>query len=141
MTKTTSSTKKENVVKKWHHLDAENRVLGQLATEIVELLMGKHKVDYSPNMNMGDGVVVTNSAKVVLTGNKESGKIYYRHSRKVGNLKSVTAEQLRRIKPNDLIYLAVKGMLPKNKLRKVRLANLKIYKESEHPHKGQVTSS
>ncbi len=138
MTKTTSATKKKEVVKKWHHLDAENRVLGQLANEIVELLMGKHKVNYSPNMNMGDGVIVTNSKKVVLTGNKELGKVYYRHSRKVGNLKSLTASQIRAKNPNKLIYLAVKGMLPKNKLRKARLANLKIYEGAEHPHEAQI---
>lgn len=111
----------------WHTIDAGGKVLGKVAVEVSNLLVGKHKVDYVPYKNCGDKVVVINAKEVVLTGQKESQKMYRRSSRMLGKLKEKTAEQVRAQNPNRMIYDAVKGMLPKNKLRRVRLANLKVY--------------
>ena len=134
----TYTAKKSELKPEWHLLDAENQVLGKLSTQIVTILMGKNKVTYSPNLNCDEQVVVINSSKVVLTGNKEMGKIYQSHSGMVGRLKTKTAEQVRKVNPNKMIFNAVRGMLPKNKLRKRRLANLHIYAGSENPHSAQV---
>lgn len=135
---TTKPIKKSEIVKNWIHIDADGKVLGRLAADISMMLMGKHKATYVPYLNSGDGVIVTNTRKVKVTGNKETDKRYYRHSGKVGSLKTDTVEKLRVYDPNKIIFEAVKGMLPKNRLRDVRLANLKLYPEAEHPHKGQV---
>ena len=136
--KSTTATKIEDVKVEWHKLDAKDRVLGQIATEIVRLLQGKHKVSYAPYLNSGDKVVVINAKEVVLTGTKELNKLYHSHSQYIGNLKTYTAEQLRESDATKLIREAVKGMLPKNRLRDVRLANLYIYNAGEHPHTAQL---
>lgn len=135
----THATTKTELTTKWHHIDADNKVVGKVAAEVVNLLTGKHKVNYVPYLNSGDSVVVTNTKKIVLTGNKELKKLYHRHSGQVGKLKTNTAEKLRRNNPNMILFNAVKGMLPKNRLQKVRLANLHLYAGNEHPHQGQVT--
>lgn len=137
----TYSIKKAELDSKWHLIDADGKVLGRIATEIVALLVGKNKVNYTPNLNCGDYVIVINSKKVVVTGNKEEDMYFYRHSGVVGNLKKANISTLRKSNPNRIIYEAVKGMLPKNKLRKVRLSNLRIFEGSEHPHTAQVTSN
>ena len=100
--------------------------------------MGKHRVNYAPYLKSVDHVVVTNSSKVVLTGNKEKDKMYRSHSGYIGNLREYTASQIRARVPNRLIFEAVKGMLPKNRLQKVRLANLHIFETEDYPHKAQV---
>ena len=131
LTKVTSATKKSEVKKKWIHIDAEGKILGRVAAEIVTILMGKDKANYAPYLDSGNNVVVTNVKKIVVTGNKETGKTYYSHSRKIGNLKTETVAKLREHNPSKVLVLAVKGMLPKNRLRDVRLANLKIYEADE----------
>lgn len=136
--KTTTSTKAKDLQVNWHEIDAAGKVLGQLSTEIVKLLTGKHKVDYVPYLNCGDKVVVLNSSKVELTGNKEQNKLYISNTQYVGNLKTYTAAQVRELNPERLIRDAVKGMLPKNRLRDVRLANLYIYDGDQNPHHGQM---
>ena len=112
-------------------------MLGRLASRIALLLQGKHKPVYSPNVDGGDYVVVVNCDKVVLTGKKLKEKKYDSHSGYIGILKVRTAEQLLKKHPEKLIYLAVKGMLPKNKLRKKMLRKLKIYSGPDHPHQAQ----
>lgn len=137
----THSTTKTELKAEWHHFDANGKVLGRLAAEIAVLLMGKNKPNYAPYLNSGDNVVVTNVEKVDLTGSKELNKIYAIHSGQVGNFRTKTAAQTREDTPKKLIHEAVKGMLPKNKLRNVRLANLYLYVGDEHPHQGQIGKS
>jgi large subunit ribosomal protein L13 len=134
----TYSIKKEDIKKNWVLIDANEKVLGRLAVKISSILTGKNKVIYTPNQVCGDNVIVINSQKIILTGNKEQDKIYRRHSGKVGNLQENKAFEIRKNDPNRMIYDAVNGMLPKNRLRKIWLSNLHIYKGSEHPHKAQV---
>lgn len=138
MAQKTYSIKKEDVKVNWHLIDATDKVLGKTATEIVTLLMGKHKVNYTPSMDMGDKVVVINSKNIVLTGNKDQRKIYRWHTLYRGGLKESTAAEIREKNPNKLIINAVTGMLPKNRLRNDRLANLYVYEGNEHPHAAQV---
>ncbi|OGC52149.1 50S ribosomal protein L13 [candidate division WWE3 bacterium RIFCSPLOWO2_01_FULL_39_13] len=134
--KSHSTTKKELKIG-WHHIDADGKVLGRISTDIVEKLMGKDKVNFVGYINCGDKVVVTNAKKVVLTGAKEDKKIYRTHTGRVGSLKELTARQVRAKNAPRMIFTAVKGMLPKNRLRKVRLANLYIYGGEENPHQNQ----
>lgn len=136
--KTTTSVKKAEIKKNWVHIDVDGKVLGRIASEIAMILMGKHKATYVPYLNSGDAVIVTNSKKIKVTGKKETDKKYYRHSGQVGNLKTDTIEKLRMYKPNQILFHAVKGMLPNNRLRDVRLANLRIFEGSEHSHQGQL---
>jgi large subunit ribosomal protein L13 len=127
----------KNIEKKWYLIDAENKVLGRLATEIAKILRGKNKVYFSPDVECGDNVIVINAEKVRLTGNKIEDKIYRWHTGYPGGLKERTAKMMLEKKPEFLIYHAVKGMLPKNKLRDKLLKNLKIYKGASHPHQAQ----
>ncbi len=139
-TKTTTPTKKSEIKKAWVHIDAKDQVLGKLAVDVVRILIGKHKTNYAPYLDSGDIVLITNAQHIALTGAKETDKIYYSHSGKVGKLKEETVSKLREHNPSKIIYNAVKGMLPKNRLRKVRLSHLKIFKDENHPHQAQVTS-
>lgn len=125
------------IEKDWHFIDAQGQVLGRLATDIASKLMGKNKAVFAPNEDMGDKVVVTNAAKIAVTGNKMKNKVYYHHTGYPSGLRSETMEKLMARKPEEVLRKAVLGMLPKNKLRKVRMANLYIYKDSEHPHQAQ----
>lgn len=134
----TYTLKKKELHTDWHYLDAEGEVLGRFASRIAVLLTGKNKSNYSPNLNCGDKVIVVNSKKIKITGKKEENKMYYKHSGMVGKLREKTAGQVRKQNPNRIIYEAVKGMLPKNRLRDVRLANLYIYEGEDHPHQAQV---
>lgn len=129
--------KKEDVVRDWYLVDAENQVLGRIATTIANVLRGKNKPTYTPSVDTGDFVIVVNAEKIALTGNKLADKTYYSHSGYPGGIKSITAGKLLEKKPEDLIKIAVKGMLPKNKLARHMLSKLKIYSGSEHPHKAQ----
>ena len=127
----------KEIDRKWFVVDAEEMILGRLASEIATRLRGKHKPIYSTFMDTGDFVVVLNAGKVRLTGNKWDDKIYYRHTGYMGGLKEETAAELREKKPEDLVYRAVKGMLPKNTLGRQQLKKLKVYAGSEHPHAAQ----
>lgn len=128
----------KNIDTNWHIIDAKDQVLGRLASKIAKILNGKNKVEYTPNHSIGDKVVVINSSKLRVTGNKATSKIYYRHSNYPGGLKSESFEKRIVRRPNDVLRDAVKGMLPINRLRDVRITNLYIYEGDSHPHQGQV---
>ena len=129
---------KENEVKKnWYLVDAENKILGRLATQIAMRLRGKHKPIFTPHADTGDFIVVINAEKISLTGKKWDKKIYYRHSGYIGGLKEISAKKLLEKKPEDVLRFAVRGMLPKNSLGRRQLKKLKIYVGSEHPHQAQ----
>ena len=118
-------------------IDAEDKVLGRLASETAKLLIGKHKVSFSPGADTGDFVVIVNSSKVAVTGNKSSNKIYYKHSGYPGGIKSANFEQLIKRNPNFVIKKAIKGMLPKGPLGRTMLKKLKVYDGPDHPHNSQ----
>ncbi|MEF3255641.1 MAG: 50S ribosomal protein L13 [Deferribacterales bacterium] len=128
---------KENEPKKWYEVDATDKVLGRLASEIAMILMGKRKPNYTPFIDSGDFVIVTNVTKVKVTGNKMKDKFYYWHSGYFGGLKQRTLEQMLEAKPEEVIKLAVKRMLPKNRIGRKMLSKLKVYAGSEHPHTAQ----
>lgn len=127
----------KTVERKWWLVDAKGKVLGRLASKIALLLMGKHKPDYTPFLDNGDFVVVINAEKVVLTGDKWESKLYYRYSGYPGGLKVLRARDILQKHPERLIELAVKRMLPKNKLNKRRIKRLKVYAGEYHPHQAQ----
>ena len=118
-------------------IDAAGQTLGRLSSEIAKLLRGKHKPGFTPHVDCGDNVVVINAEKITLTGNKMSEKQYIRHTGYPGGQRIVTATQLQKKAPNQLIEKAVKGMLPKNRLGAQLLKNLNVYAGSEHPHEAQ----
>ncbi|MBE9571561.1 MAG: 50S ribosomal protein L13 [Proteobacteria bacterium] len=129
--------KEQEISKKWYLVDAKDRVLGRLATQIAMRLRGKHKPIFTPHADTGDFIVVINANKVTLTGRKWDKKIYYRHTGYIGGLKEITAKKLLEKKPEDILRFAVRGMLPKNSLGRRQLKKLKIYSGSEHPHEAQ----
>lgn len=129
--------KEEDIMKKWWVIDASDKTLGRLCTKVATVLMGKNKPIYTPHMDVGDRVIIVNAEKIKLTGNKLNDKMYYRHSGYPGGLKEITCGDLLKKHPERLIEFAVKGMLPRNKLRKLRMNKLKIYTGSNHPHKAQ----
>ena len=129
--------KEQEVDKKWYLVDAEDKILGRLATQIATRLRGKHKPIFTPHADTGDFVVVVNAEKVALSGKKWDKKIYYRHSGYIGGLKEISARKLLEKKPEDVLWLAVKGMLPKNSLGRRQLKKLKIYVGPENPHEAQ----
>ena len=133
----TFMAKRETVQKNWYVVDAENKVLGRLATELAKILRGKNKPVFTPHVDTGDYVIVINADKVNLTGNKWKDKVYYRHSGYPGGIKSITAEGLKAKRPEDLIRFAVRGMLPKNRLGRKLFKKLKVYAGGEHPHQAQ----
>jgi large subunit ribosomal protein L13 len=130
--------RKEDREPKWHLIDAKDRVLGRLATEVADLLRGKGKPTYTPQTASGDYVVIINVEKVKLTGNKLEDKIYQRVSGYMGGKKEFTARQILEKHPERIIEHAVKGMLPKNKLSNIIEGYLKLYVGSEHPHDAQI---
>ena len=130
----TYSTKASDIKREWHIIDASDKVLGRLATQVASLLMGKHKPMYSPNLDTGDFVVVINAAKVQVTGNKMKQKLYYRHSGYPGGLKSISLEKMMQTHPTRVIEHAVKGMLPHNRLGAKMFKKLKVYAGDTHPH-------
>ncbi|MGI6097909.1 MAG: 50S ribosomal protein L13 [Dethiobacteria bacterium] len=127
----------EDVEHKWYVVDATNKTLGRLATTVASLLKGKHKPIYTPHVDVGDFVIVINADKVVLTGKKKQQKKYYRHSGYAGGLKQISYEKLMAEKPERAVYLAVKGMLPRNRLGMKMLKKLRVYKGAQHPHEAQ----
>lgn len=126
-----------NIEHNWYLVDASDKVLGRLASQIAKYLRGKHKPEYTPNADVGDYIVVTNAAKIRVTGKKEQEKIYYHHSGYPGGIKEISFEKLQAKHPTRVIELAVKGMLPKNPLGRAMLRKLKVYAGSEHPHAAQ----
>jgi large subunit ribosomal protein L13 len=128
---------KEYQPSKWHHVNAEGVTLGRLASQVATLLRGKHKVDWTPNLCHGDGVVVTNASLVKVTGNKESQKEYVYHTGYPGGLNTRTLGQMRESNADLIIKKAVWGMLPKNHQGRKSLKRLKIYTGAEHPHSAQ----
>jgi len=125
------------IEKKWYVVDAENKVLGRLAAEIAFRLRGKHKPTFSPFMDNGDFIIVTNADKIQLTGNKLDDKKYYHHTGYMGGIKEASAKELLVKHPTMLITKAVKGMLPKNKMGRAQLKKLKVYAGAAHPHSAQ----
>lgn len=132
--------KTAEVKRDWHLMDASNRVVGQLATEIAVKLMGKHKPTFTPHIDGGDYVVVVNASKVEVTGAKAGRKMYYRHSHFPGGLTEMTFEEMLAKKPEEIITRAVYNMLPKNRLRQERMARLKVYAGAEHKHESQLAA-
>jgi large subunit ribosomal protein L13 len=133
----TLSIRKEDVRRQWYVVDAENQVLGRLASEVAKILRGKHKPIYTPHVDTGDCVIIVNAAKVVLTGNKWEQKLYRWHTGYPGGLREVSAGKMRQRRPERLVELAVRGMLPKTKLGRAMLRKLKVYAASTHPHAAQ----
>jgi large subunit ribosomal protein L13 len=133
LTLSTKPVKAKEIKREWHLIDATDKIVGRLAPEIVKILQGKHKRNYVPNLDMGDYVVVINAKKVAFSGKKDDQKIYTRYSGYPGGLKTVPLKKLLVEKPEEIIKHAVSGMLPKNKLRKKRLARLYVFPEDKHP--------
>ena len=136
-TMTTVMPKDEAVDRKWFLLDAQDQVLGRLATRVATILRGKHKVVFAPHLDVGDHVVVINAGKVHLTGRKMTDKVYRWHTGYIGGLREVTAERMLRTHPERVIEWAVQGMLPKGRLGRAMFKKLKVYRGAEHPHAAQ----
>lgn len=126
-----------NIPRNWHVIDAENLVLGRLASKAANILMGKHKPSYTPYIDMGDHVIVVNAAKVRMTGRKEEQKMYRSHSGYPGGLTETLARTVRERRPTRLVEEAISGMLPKNKLGKQMYRKLNVYAGPKHPHDAQ----
>lgn len=133
----TFSAKGHEVKRDWYVVDANNQVLGRLATEIARRLRGKHKAEYTPHVDTGDYIIVTNAEKVTVTGRKFKDKMYHHHTGFPGGIKSVSFQKMQERNPVRIIELAVKGMLPKNPLGREMYRKLKVYVGSEHPHASQ----
>ena len=137
----TYSLKGGEIDKRWQVVDATGQVLGRLATQVAGFLMGKHKPTYSAHLDMGDFVVVVNAGKVRVTGNKMEDKTYYRHTGYMGGLKTTSLSRMMERHPERVIELAVRGMLPRNRLNRHVLRHLKVYAGPDHPHEAQVNAS
>ncbi|MCH8013284.1 MAG: 50S ribosomal protein L13 [Candidatus Dadabacteria bacterium] len=133
----TYMARSEDFVKKWYLIDGEGKTVGRLATRIATILRGKGKPQFTPHADIGDFVIVVNAEKLKFTGDKWNQKTYYRHTHYPGGIKSITAGDLLKTKPHEIIEKAVWGMLPKNKWQKKLIARLKVYAGSEHPHAPQ----
>jgi len=135
----TRMMEKEEALKQrqWYLVDAQGKVLGRLASEVARILRGKHKPTFTPHLDGGDFVIVVNAGGVRLTGKKLEKKVYYRHTGYPGGIRETTAEKLLDRRPEELVRLAVKGMLPKNRLGRKLLTKLKVYAGPEHPHEAQ----
>jgi len=128
---------KKDVKRAWWIVDASKVPLGRLASEVAAVLRGKNKPDFTPHVDSGDFVICINADKVLLTGKKEINKKYYRYSGFIGGLKEITLKRMKAKKPEEIIYHAVRGMLPKNRLSKNIIKKLKVYPGSKHPHTAQ----
>jgi large subunit ribosomal protein L13 len=135
----TQSTRPQDVNPKWYVIDAEDQVLGRLATRVATIMRGKHRPTYTPHVDTGDFVIVVNAEKVKLTGNKREQKTYYRHTGYTGSLKSINADDLLNSAQADRVVInAVRGMLPKNNLGRQIFKKLKVYTGPDHPHAAQM---
>ena len=133
----TISANKETAQHDWYVIDAEGKILGRMATEIAHRLRGKHKAEYTPHVDTGDYIVVVNAEKVAVTGKKATDKMYYRHTGYPGGLKTRSFNEMIEKAPEDVIKLAVKGMLPRTPLGRAMMRKLKIYTGAQHPHGAQ----
>ena len=133
----TTSIRAEEITRDWYLIDADNQILGRLASRVAQLLRGKNKPYFTPHMDMGDFVVIINAEKVKVTGNKEADKTYFRHSGYPGGITEVNLKKVRQQHPEKIITNAVKGMLPHNRLGRKLLKHLKIYATEVHPHTAQ----
>ncbi len=133
----TKSANKQTVVKSWYIIDAENQTVGRLATKLAMVIRGKHKASFTPHVDCGDKVIVLNAGKVKFTGSKLNDKEYQTYSGHPGGQKIKTAKELLSSKPTQVLFNAVKGMLPKNKLQDVAMKNLLLFEGTEHPHSAQ----
>ncbi|MDC0186518.1 50S ribosomal protein L13 [Gammaproteobacteria bacterium] len=133
----TFSAKNEEVVRGWFLVDANNKTLGRLSTEIASRLRGKHKPIFTPHVDTGDYIVVINASKIRVTGNKMKDKMYYKHTGYIGNLKSANLSTMLEKSPEKVLMKSVRGMLPKNKLGNVMIKKLRIFSGSEHTHDAQ----
>ena len=136
----TYTLKLKEIEHRWHVLDAEGRPLGRLASEVAQLLRGKHRPTFTPHLDNGDFVVVVNAAKVRITGNKTGQKIYRRHTGYPGGLRETMLGKMIESRPERVIQAAVKGMLPHNRLGRALLRHLKVYSGPDHPHEAQVNA-
>ncbi len=137
----THSLKGAEIEKHWHVVDADGQTLGRLATQVANILMGKHKPTYSRHLDMGDYVVVVNAEKIRVTGNKLQDKKYYHHSGYMGGIKERTLGTMLQRRPRRVVELAVRGMLPGNRLSRQLYRHLKVYGGPDHPHQAQVNAS
>lgn len=129
----TITVKHKNIRREWFLIDAKDKILGRLASKIAHILMGKHKAEYYPGMDLGDYIIIVNSEKIRLTGNKYKDKIYYRHSGYMGGLKKASfMEKMKNNKSREILYDAIKGMLPKNKLGRKMIKKLKLSEGDNH---------
>ncbi len=133
----TVSTRREDAQHDWYVVDAEDQILGRLASSIAHRLRGKHKAAFTPHVDTGDYIIVVNAEKVRVSGRKETDKIYYRHSGYPGGIKSTPLNKLRATQPERILAVAVKGMMPRTPLGRAMLRKLKIYAGPEHPHAAQ----
>ncbi|MEM8483961.1 MAG: 50S ribosomal protein L13 [Bacteroidota bacterium] len=133
----TFSAKPTDIEREWHVVDAENQIVGRLASKVASILRGKHKPSYTPHMDTGDHVIIINADKVKFSGNKESDKEYFRHTGYPGGGRTRTPKEVRQKKPEFILHNAVKGMLPKGPLGRHMLKKLKVYAGAEHPHEAQ----
>ncbi len=137
----TYSIKASDIERQWHVIDASDKILGRVATQIASLLMGKHKPLFSRNLDVGDFVIVINADKFRVTGNKLQQKVYYRHSGYPGGFRSVSLEKLMQTHPTRAIEYAVKGMLPQNRLRARMMKRLRVYAGDTYPHPAQTKAT
>lgn len=133
----TYTPKPDDIIRKWWIVDAEGQILGRLASQIALILRGKHKPMYTPNLDVGDYVIVINADKIAVTGDRLDTKMYYRHSKYQGGLTETTLRDMLKRHPERPLEFAVKGMLPKNALGRAMLKKLKVYAGTNHPHAGQ----
>ena len=134
---TTFMAKPQDVERKWYVVDAEGKTLGRLATQVAAILRGKHKPTFTPHVDCGDYVIIVNAEKIKVTGKKAAEKVYYRHSGYPGGQKAITFEQMIARRPVRVLELAIKGMLPHNRLGRQMYRKLKVYAGPEHPHAAQ----
>lgn len=133
----TYSAKQSDVVRTWYVIDAQNKVVGRLASKVASLLRGKHKPMFTPHVDAGDYVIIVNADKARFTGSKEAQKEYFRHTGYPGGARITSVREMRRKKPTFIVENAVKGMLPKNRLGRQMIRKLKVYAGPEHPHEAQ----
>ena len=137
----TFSAKNHDIDRNWYLVDAQNKTLGRLSTEIAKRLRGKHKPIYTPHVDTGDYIVVVNASKIRVTGNKMTDKVYYKHSGYIGNLKSENLKTMLEKYPEQVLMKSVRGMLPKNKLGRAMIKKLRVFAGPEHTHIAQQPES
>lgn len=136
----TYNVKAGEITREWHVIDADGKVMGQIAVEAARLLMGKHKPIFSRHLDTGDGVIIVNAAKMTFTGKKGTDKFYYRHSGYPGGFRKASLNEMMQKKPTFALERAVRGMLPRNRLGTAMHKKLRVYAGAEHPHLGQVSA-